>query len=80
VCKGVCYEKAAIFVPLKFDGSEKEYWLQLDTGTNSNFEGVNIESIDVPFKIVKTSSTYEFVSINAIIAGYNTRNAVFCSG
>jgi len=73
------YDKAAIFVPIQFEDSEKTYWLQLDTGTNSQFDGVTFESVDVPFKTLKSSSTYNTVSFNGKIAGYETQNAAFLS-
>jgi hypothetical protein len=73
------YDKAAIFVPIQFEDSEKTFWLQLDTGANTQFDGVTFDSINPPHRIIQTGTAYDKVRFNGKIAGYETQNAKFVS-
>ena len=73
------YDKAAIFVPIQFEDSEKTYWMQLDTGSYSQFDGITFTSINPPHKITQTGTSYDVVRFNGKIAGYETQNARFVS-
>ena len=73
------YEKAAIFVPIQFEDSEKTYWLQLDTGSYSQFDGITFNCVNPTHTIIQTDSSYDTVRFNGKIAGYKTKNAIFVS-
>ena len=73
------YDKAAMFLPIQFEDSEKTYWMQLDTGSYSQFDGITFDCVNPAHKIIQTNSSYNIVKFNGKIAGYETQNAKFVS-
>ena len=73
------YDKAAIFVPIQLEQSDQEFWLQLDTGTQSVFYETTIDSLGIAVKTIVENDTYDLVSFNGNIAGYDTKNAIFAT-
>lgn len=73
------YDKSAMFLPIQFEDSEKTYWMQLDTGSYSQFDGITFDCVNPAHKIIQTNSSYNIVRFNGKIAGYETQNAKFVS-
>lgn len=73
------YDKAVIFVPIQLEQSDQEFWLQLDTGTQSVFYETSIDSLGIAVKTIVKNDTYDLVSFNGNIAGYDTKNAIFAT-
>ncbi len=72
-------EKAAIFVPIQFGGSDHRYWMQLDTGATTQVRGNAFNSLGIQHKVVRRDKGYDVVELDAAVAGYDTHNVRLCS-
>jgi len=73
------YDKAAIFVPIQLEQSDREFWLQLDTAAPSLFFGSTIDSLELYGNTFSKNAKNDAIIFNGKIAGYDTKNAIFAT-
>jgi len=73
------YDKAAIFVPIQLEQSDREFWLQLDTAATSVFYETTIDSLDLYCKTFSKNAKNDAIIFDGKIAGYDTKNAIFAT-
>lgn len=65
------YDKAAIFIPIRFSGIDEQYYLQLDTGATSVLNGNSFREIKTNYEIIaEENQEPSIVSIDGILANY----------